>query len=133
MFKSFLKYLSFEKRYSEHTVVAYQGDLEQYSQFINSDFELDDPLQANNQIIRSWVIALVEQGLEESSINRKIAALKSYYKFSLKRGEIQKDPSTRIKLLKKSKRIPQFVNQEDILAILNSSTFEGSFKGYGRK
>ena len=133
MFKSFLKYLSFEKRYSEHTVLAYQSDLEQFAQFISTDFELKSPLQVNNQVVRSWVIALVDLGLEESSINRKIAALKSYYKFSLKRGEIPKDPTTRVKLLKKSKKLPQFVNQEDILNILNNSTFDTGFKGAREK
>jgi len=129
MLTSFLKYLQFEKRYSENTVLAYSQDLQQCGEFAKTTFDTLTLKDINHQIVRSWIISLVESGNTESTINRKVAALRSYFRFLRKRGLIDSDPTLRIKSLKTSRSIPQFVLEEDILKILNGASFATGFKG----
>jgi len=107
MIKSFLRYLQFEKRYSEHTVIAYAADLEQFSVFLAQEgIEIS---VAEYPAIRLWVISLVEDGLHPATINRKMASLRSFYKFLLKRARIKQDPSQRLQALKTPKRLPEYL------------------------
>lgn len=129
MLTSFLKYLQFEKRYSENTVLAYSQDLQQCGEFAKTTFDTLTLKDINHQIVRSWIISLVESGNTESTINRKVAALRSYFRFLRKRGLVDSDPTLRIKSLKTSRSIPQFVLEEDILKILNGASFATGFKG----
>lgn len=123
MLGSFLKYLTFEKRYSEHTVVAYQNDLLQFEAFITSfDTTL---LKATHQHVRSWVIELMNENLAPRTVNRKIASLRTYYKFLMQREEISADPTSRVKALKSAKKLPSFVQEQELRTLLNSFTFEG--------
>src|SRR3982750_134096 len=111
MMDLFIKYLRFEKRVSAHTVAAYQNDLNQFNVFI----EQFDPnctiQQADHGIIRSWIVQLSESNIGASSINRKIACLRSYYKFLLRHEMITKDPMAKIKILKTTKKLPSFVKE----------------------
>jgi len=129
MLTSFLKYLQFEKRYSDNTVLAYSQDLQQCGEFAKTTFDTLTLKDINHQIVRSWIISLVESGNTESTINRKVAALRSYFRFLRKRGLVDSDPTLRIKSLKTSRSIPQFVLEEDILKILNGASFATGFKG----
>jgi integrase/recombinase XerC len=81
MTDSFINYLEFEKRASRHTVLAYRKDLEQFSEFCSLSFEKEDISTADHPEIRAWIIDLVDQGLCSTSVNRKIATLRSFYKF----------------------------------------------------
>ena len=73
MVDSFLKYLRYEKRYSEHTLTAYEKDLEQFTQFLQETFEIDDLTEVKHPHLRSWIVELMEAGIAPGSINRKIA------------------------------------------------------------
>jgi len=128
MIDSFLKYLQYEKRLSQHTLTSYRSDLSQAESFLNTEFSygLKD---ANYQALRTWLIHLVEQGLESKSVNRKIASLKSYYKFLLKREEIEKNPADKLKPLKTPKMLPSFVRESEMTILLDQITFPEGFVG----
>jgi integrase/recombinase XerC len=127
MIDSFLKYLEYEKRSSRHTVLAYKTDLEQFSDFIAQTFPEFRPEIADYGIIRSWVINLVEQKIEPRSINRKIACLRSYYKFLMRQEMIQKDPMLKISVLKTKKQLPSFVKEGEMITLLDHDHSDGSF------
>ena len=128
MVERFLKYVRYEKRYSEHTVLAYKTDLAQFSDFVKITFE-DLPENATYPIIRSWIISLSESGVEPRSINRKIACLRTFFKFLMKQGVVSTDPVVRIKILKSKKKLPHFVTQADMTAILDSSQVPDDHRG----
>ena len=129
MLESFINYLEFEKRASAHTVLAYRKDLEQFTDFCQTAFEKEDISLAEHAEIRAWIIDLVEIGLSSNSINRKIATLRSFYKFLLRSGEISKDPTYKIKALKTPKRLPEFIQEEVIEKILDEFQYESTFDG----
>ena len=121
MIDSFLKYLQFEKRVSPHTLLAYQNDLEQFASCLLNTFETPQTEVATHVMIRSWIVSLVEDNLDPSSVNRKIACLRSYYKHLLRQETIQKNPMTKIRILKSKKKLPAFVNEADMMKILDNS------------
>jgi len=133
MIDSFLKYLQFEKRVSRHTLLAYKTDLQQFSAFIQTTFAEFKPEAADYGMIRSWIINLVEGKIEALSVNRKIACLRSFYKFLLRQECISKDPMLKIKGLKTKKQLPSFVKEGDMIALLDHSEFNGGFRGVREK
>lgn len=130
MIESFLKYLQFEKRVSAHTLLAYQQDLHQFGTFLLASFESAETESADYGMIRSWIIQLVESGIEPSSVNRKIACLRSFYKFLLRQGTVSKDPMLKIRVLKTKKKLPSFVKENDMGAMLDPAGFDDSFEGW---
>ena len=129
MIESFLKYIEFEKRYSKHTVISYKNDLEQFNIFLSN---LDQQLNLQSVTyphIRSWVITLVEDGISPSSVNRKMASLRSYYKFLMKSGALKKDPTVQLKALKTSKRLPQFAQESEMQRLFDLVDFGNDFTG----
>jgi integrase/recombinase XerC len=133
MIDSFLKYLQFEKRVSRHTLLAYKTDLQQFSAFIQNTFAEFKPEAADYGMIRSWIINLVEGKIEPLSVNRKIACLRSFYKFLLRQECISKDPMLKIKGLKTKKQLPSFVKEGDMIALLDHSEFNGGFRSIREK
>lgn len=129
MTDSFINYLEHEKRVSAHTVLAYKKDLEQFSEFVAVAFGSEEIKEVGHAEIRAWVVDLVESGLQANSVNRKIATLKSYYKFLLRSGEISKDPTYKVKSLKAPKRLPEFVQEAAIERILEELVYEPDFSG----
>lgn len=129
MVNSFLKYISFEKRYSQHTVKSYQNDLAQFQAFILSKFQTDELSAATQLMIRSWVLSLMDDAISARTVNRKIASLKSFFKFLLKREVIEKNPTARIRSLKTQKELPSFADEREFSAYLNSGVFVDSFEG----
>lgn len=118
MVESFLKYLQYERRYSPRTLVAYETDLRQFEAFLKSEFE-SKPRDANYGMVRGWIVSLSENKLDAPSINRKIACLRSFFKFLRKREEITKDPMLKVKVLKTKKKLPHFVNENEIISLLD--------------
>lgn len=118
MVDTFLKYLKYEKRYSPRTLVSYETDLRQFETFLQKEFE-SKPRDANYGMVRSWIVSLSEAQLESPSINRKIACLRSYFKFLRKREEISKDPMLKVKVLKSKKKLPHFVNEDVLIGLLD--------------
>jgi len=129
MTESFLKYLQFEKRLSLHTLKAYKTDLEQFTAFLSKNFPEYQTETADFGVVRSWIISLVESGVGSISVNRKIACLRSFFKFLRKEEIIQKDPMVKISVLKTSKKLPSFVKEKDMANLLDNAQFPDSIEG----
>ena len=129
MVNSFLKYISYEKRYSQHTVTSYQNDLRQFAEYLSDKFNVSDLDSASKLMVRSWVLSLMDQGIAAKSVNRKIASLRSYYKFLLKSEAIEKDPTAQVKLLKTPKELPDFADENELSIQLDSDSFKEGFEG----
>lgn len=133
MVESFLKYIQFEKRFSPKTVISYQTDLNQFEKYLTKEFD-NTPIQdAHYGLVRSWIVSLVESDLDPRSINRKIACLRSYYKFMLRQEIITKDPMMKIKILKTKKKLPHFVNENDSIKLLDNVDFPQGHQGHRDK
>jgi integrase/recombinase XerC len=130
MIESFLKYLQFEKRVSPHTVLAYENDLRQFNDFLQTTFPENNTENADYGIVRAWIIHLVESGIAALSVNRKIACLRTYYKFLLRQEVITKDPMLKIRVLKTTKKLPSFVKETDMMNLLTNVSFEDSLAGW---
>ena len=124
----FLEYLQFEKRYSQHTIVSYQTDLEQFFIYAFSAYETEHPKQISSSMIRSWLAQLKEQDVSAKSINRKISSLKSFYKYQLKLGLIVVSPLTNINSPKISKRLPSYVEEKDIDTLFKHVEFADTWE-----
>lgn len=133
LFREFLAFIEFEKRYSPHTVLAYQKDLEQFAGY----FALYNPngniQTANHTAIRGWIVSLMNEKITARSINRKISVLKSYYKFLLRKGVIKQNPMSRIISPKTSSHLPVFVEQKSMENLLEKVKFEEGFEGLRNK
>lgn len=127
--KKFIDYLLLEKNYSKHTVLAYQKDIESFGLFINKEFETDNFLEVNYNLIRSWIVYLSDNGIENTSINRKISSLKSFYKFLLKTKQIEQSPLSKHKALKSPKKVQIPFSQKELDSVLNLLQFSDGFEG----
>jgi integrase/recombinase XerC len=124
MIEDFVKYLRYEKRVSSHTVLAYQSDLIQFRQYLKQTYSDDRTELAAHGMVRSWIVELVEAGMGPSSVNRKIACLRTYFKYLLRQEVITKDPMIKIRVLKARKKLPGFVKEADILEILDGKPLD---------
>ena len=113
-FKPFIDYLLLEKKYSPHTVTAYTKDIERFLNFVSDVYEQNTLLLVNYTMIRSWIVSLVDSGIANSSINRKISSLKTYYKFLLKTGQITETPLARHRSLKVAKKVQIPFSQTEV-------------------
>jgi len=129
MTNTFLKYLQYEKRYSNHTLLSYKTDLVQLQNFLDSNYPETSIEEVNHAILRDWIISLSESGFNENSINRKLVALRSFYKFLLKKGLIEKNPVAKLSNLKTKKGLPHFVRENDMKMIIDEEQFEHDFIG----
>ena len=112
--EGFIDYVRFEKRYSENTCVSYQHDLEEFTQFLISDFEIKNPADVKSAQIRTWVFELGKKKLAASSIHRKISSVKSYYKYLLRNNIVTKSPLFGVSLPKKPKMLPVFIDESKL-------------------
>lgn len=126
---SFIEYLSLEKNYSPHTVAAYRRDLLAFYSFCNEEFETGSLERANYPMIRHWIVSLVESGISNRSVNRKIASLKSFYKYLLKTGTIDHSPLQKHRALKTDTRIEIPLSLSEMQELLNEIPFEEGFRG----
>ena len=126
----FIRYIQHEKRYSPHTVSAYQSDLEQFFHFLNHPEQtVSHPSEVTYQHIRGWMVHLMED-VTARSVNRKIATLRKYFKFLMREGVITGNPASRIQSPKIKKQLPVVVEDEKLNAMLNSSeSFSDDFAG----
>ena len=128
-FKSFIEYLLLEKNYSKLTVIAYQNDLSDFLEFNMMHFDQLKIDKANYSQIRSWIVSMVEKEISNRSINRKVSALNSYYKFLVRIGDIQSNPLAKHKALKTSKKIQIPFSETEIASVLDELNFENDFEG----
>lgn len=126
--EQFLKYIQYEKRYSQHTLIAYKKDLSQYQKFL---FSLEvEVLTANHHTIRSWMVSLMDQNIDARSINRKISALRSFYKFLVKENFISENPVIKVQSPKVAKKLPTFIPDEKLNSLLDhEDSFTNDFSG----
>ncbi|MGE5108871.1 MAG: tyrosine-type recombinase/integrase [Sphingobacteriales bacterium] len=120
--QSFIDYLKFEKRYSQHTIISYQNDLEQFFSYLKSQYDSPSLKDITHSLIRSWVVELMEDEMMAKSINRKISTLRSFFKYQLKLEAIDKTPMTNIVAPKIGRRLPVFVKEEDTRQLIESLT-----------
>jgi integrase/recombinase XerC len=125
----FLHYLKFEKRYSQHTLISYQNDLEQFFQYMISQFDAIPLEQIGASLVKSWLVELSEDMISAKSINRKISTLRSFFKYQLKCGVLTKSPMTTVIAPKVSKRLPMFVDQTDMDNLFQYMQFPDDWKG----
>jgi len=129
LFKSFSDYLLFEKKYSQLTVKAYSNDLKSFSNFISEEYQQNSIHNINYSQIRSWIIKLVESGISNRTVNRKISSLNTYYKFLQKTKTIEVNPLVNHKALKTDKKIQIPFSEKEIKTVLNEIPFNNDFEG----
>ena len=129
LIKAFLDYLRLERNYSERTVVSYGTDLREFGDYLeNADAELDFT-KVHSDNIRNWVVSLMDEGRAATSVNRKLSALRSFYRFLLKKKEIKVNPTLKIVGPKKKKPLPSFVREKDMDKLLDEISFDEGFEG----
>ena len=128
MFEKFIAYLQFEKRYSAHTVKAYERDLNDFLEYseLNSLQEFSD---LSSAYVRSWIVHLIEKGLKNRSVNRKLASLRSLYKWMLKEQIVLKSPMAKVNGPKSEKKLPQFVKESELKIENLMGLFTDDFEG----
>lgn len=125
---TFLKYLQYERNYSEKTVLSYENDLSQFERFLSGIDEEQNLCVADTDLIRAWMVSLMEQSYTATSVNRKLSSLRSFYRFLLKKGEINADPTQKIVGPKKKKPLPVFVKEADMEKLLSPENFGEGFE-----
>jgi integrase/recombinase XerC len=126
---AFRDYLQLEKKYSPHTVNAYLNDLISFETYIKTEFDSNDLLNVNYSLIRSWIVTLVDAQISNTSVNRKISSLKSYYKFLLKTKQIAISPLLKHKSLKTPKTLQIPFSEKELDEVLNFITYPEGFEG----
>jgi integrase/recombinase XerC len=115
----FLDYLKFEKRYSAHTIRSYSTDLQQLEVYLDAKYGTQDIEHISTPLLRSWLVSLKETGTEPRSINRKISAIKSFFRFHKRNGGVSRNPSTVLKVMKTGKRLPSFLKEEQTTQVIS--------------
>jgi len=125
----FILFLTSEKHYSPHTITAYCNDLAQFFNYIESAYGFIETKNIDHQIIRSWLLYLIQSGTTARSANRKLSTLKSYFRFLVKREIILVDPMQKVVSLKSGRNLPVFIEKEKMKLLFTSTHFEPDFKG----
>jgi integrase/recombinase XerC len=117
----FINFLTYEKRYSDHTIIAYENDLKEFQIFIEETYALDSLMEVEPTYIRSWIVTLLRDGRTNSTVNRKIASVKSFYKFiQTISSETIANPTKNLITPKKEIHLPSFLKESEIEQLLNS-------------
>ncbi|MBO0354355.1 tyrosine-type recombinase/integrase [Muricauda ruestringensis] len=126
---AFISYLRLEKNYSDHTVRAYQKDIETFSQFCSENHGEENIVKISYPLIRNWIVELSDSGISNRTINRKISSLQAYYKFLLKVGDIAVSPLAKHRALKTSKKMEVPFSENEMEEILSEIPFTDDFEG----
>lgn len=127
--QTFLDHLKYQKRYSQHTIISYQNDLSAFFHYIAEHYGELPLKKITPAIVRTWLASLKQHEIASKSINRKISALKSFFKYQLRAQAINVSPMTSIVSLKVSKRLPSFIEQKDINTLFNHVEFPDTWEG----
>lgn len=112
--EQFIRYLRVEKKYSENTCISYTNDLTAFAQYCDRDYEINLLSEINHLHIRSWIVNNITQGISKVSVNRKISALRSFYKWLIKLDLVQNNPMLKITAPKMPKRLPVVIHDINI-------------------
>ncbi len=126
---SFLDYLRYERNYSDDTVKAYGEDIRQFQEFGGEDVGLQSPAEVVVDVVREWMMHLMDRGYAATSVNRKLSSLRSYYKYLLRKGEVKVDPLCKIMGPKNKKNLPVFVKESEMNRLLDDVDFGEGFEG----
>lgn len=126
--EDFLNYVKYQKRYSQHTFIAYKNDLEQFLVFIQSTYELNEISKITSSMVRSWLASLKQDDVTAKTINRKLSTLKSFYKYLLKQKLITTNPLSVIVAPKIAKRLPVFVEEKQMQTLLTHVAQHSNFE-----
>lgn len=126
---SFFDYLTYEKKYSVHTITSYKNDISQFVSFINPNDESFSITEVNYQQIRAWVASLLKDKIAAKSVNRKLSALKSFFKYLQRQQIIEVNPMAKISGPKTPKRLPVFVDEHQMEDLFSEVKFEEGFNG----
>ena len=127
---SFLQYLEFEKRFSLHTITAYKKDLQQFLLFIKEEGGLSSVKEVRHPHVRSWMVHLLSEGMSSRSINRKLSTLKAYFRFMMKRGYLDHNPTDKVPVPKIGKRLPSNLKKDEISRLFDLVQEEEGFPGF---
>jgi len=129
MLKKFIDFLRNEKRCSENTILAYQNDLVQFSEFLEEQYSIKlEEEEIFSDHIRSWIVFMVDSGISSRTINRKMTTLKSYFKFLLQKKIVNANPTYKIRSLKNHRKLPQFVSEKEMFQLFDSYFVEDSYE-----
>lgn len=126
---SFLDYLKFEKRYSQHTIISYQNDLEQFFTYLDNEYDSPPVSAIVPTFIRSWLAEMRGDKISPKTLNRKISTLKSFFRFLMKLGQLEQSPMTTIVAPKVAKRLPSFVAEKDMKTLQKDVEFPDTWRG----
>lgn len=127
--ESFISYLKYEKRNSSHTVTAYKKDLDQFVLFSTEMIGEFDVKRVDAKLVRSWIVSLMEQQYTPRSVNRKISTLKAFYRFLMKNEIVENNPAVNIPVPKIRKKLPNFVEENNLHHLLDDGYFTSDFCG----
>lgn len=130
LLRQYIDYLRFEKRASEHTVVSYQTDLEQFCVYLSENGYTSDLSKVAPEPIRAWVIQLVETGVTARSVSRKLSALRSFYRYHARVGNVENSPMEQISAPKVSKKLPCFVEEKAMENLFQGNLFTNDYHGW---
>ncbi|MFO8054853.1 MAG: tyrosine-type recombinase/integrase [Bacteroidales bacterium] len=125
----FIEYLSRQRRYSSHTVTAYQADLHEYFTFIEATYGLTSLDSHTHVYIRSWLSELLSKGLKASTVSRKISSLKSFFAYCFQNRHIATNPTARLQPVKLPKRLPVFIHEREMESLFTGVEFANTFYG----
>ncbi|OJJ18514.1 hypothetical protein BKI52_23155 [marine bacterium AO1-C] len=128
MIASFLQHIK-AKKYSQNTITSYNHDLQQFSNFLTENYKLEQIEHADHNMVRSWILKLTEEKANATSVNRKMATLKSFYKYLQQQQIVEKNPAQRLKPLKVPKKKPVFIDEAKLVALLNTVQYPMGFEG----
>ena len=126
---SFLDYLRYERNYSEKTVLAYGEDISQLREFAQEEIGDFNPAEVTPELIREWIVSLMDKGYASTSVNRKLSSLRSFYKFLLKKKVVLVDPLRKITGPKNKKPLPSFLKENEMNRLLDDTYFGEGFEG----
>lgn len=126
---SFLDYLTFERGYSQRTVKEYHDDLKAFELFCERDGVACEWDTIDSDVIRNWMVFMMDAGRSAATVNRRLSALRTFYKYLLKRGWVKSDPLHNIQGPKKTKPLPVFLRESEVNCLLDGDAFDGNFVG----
>ena len=126
----FLDYLKYEKRSSEHTVTAYEGDLAQFEQYLADNFKDVKILEVEPLMVRAWMMELLEKEISARSVGRKVSALRAFFRYHVKLKNLTVNPMEAVTSPKVKKRLPQFVEEEDMANLFSEDLFADTYEGW---
>ncbi len=127
--ESFISYMKYEKRYSSHTLVAYKKDLDQFVLYCIEMIGEFNVKAVDSGVLRNWIVYLMEQQLTPRSVNRKVSTIKAFFRFLMKNEVVESNPAVNLTLPKIRKKLPNFVEENNLHHLLDDGFFENNFRG----